>query len=613
MQAALAPKTTAKIESLYGLSHVAERSSKQEVAQAASDAVAAFDHFQSLKKQEIELIAQTADLNLRYSELLDKQQEESSGSGNPRTIADRASTIGSMYTDLVFGEDKEIDIVEHRLHCAHIQAGAIERQLENFNDDYLNGNVINLGVFRSETSSLTSSLARGDLAIMLHSFSDLLETDKLKELHELALASNKPDIDAKKRNALLNEISTKTKSYLEQHQTILETDNRAKEISDLIRSNKLDDAINLSNQYFKPYTETATYQRDIASITPYIERFEVLSSESLNEIGIRTSAPSNLLDENADILSQLSDAELKALSPREARIAIETKSRLWDNRIDWEQDIVGQADAQLLTTSYATLKRISELSSAFDSSLLEASNQNIPEELKADSRKEVINKFWGRFFETKNFIQTEMISEALRVTNHHSAPNSQANCETVILALTKSYLNDPENQNHKSLISAMLNQSAAGRYPISNDVFNIVRNSLSNEDNATSMQQVLESLNSLGISSGYAENISNEISNVLNPYQGLLAAVNIIDANEVLSLYTPEVLQSHEKTFQQTILAVNPVFQQISSYLKATNAHGAQIKPTLDQLRELNQNHPEISKINSWIDAFPKRYSKVLN
>ena len=103
---------------------------------------------------------------------------------------------------------------------------------------------------------------------------------------------------------------------------------------------------------------------------------------------------------------------MSKLPAEEQRLAQEFKSLFWDTELPWIESIKEQSDVRALITSFAALKRISNLVSCFETKLFEVENANLPPNEKAKERHDATLKFWSIYHDTANLIENELLSEA---------------------------------------------------------------------------------------------------------------------------------------------------------------------------------------------------------
>src|SRR5690606_15977167 len=119
--------------------------------------------------------------------------------------------------------------------------------------------------------------------------------------------------------------------------------------------------------------------------------------------------------------------------------------RLWDTDLPWSGEIIGQKDVEVISVSYAIVKRLAELTEGFDRGLLEIRNISGDKEEVIEARRTLVNNFWERYFETSRLVEYEMFKG-----------NSQVENDRNLIALTHSYLNDTSRSDIESLLNSIV-------------------------------------------------------------------------------------------------------------------------------------------------------------
>jgi hypothetical protein len=285
--------------------------------------------------------------------------------------------------------------------------------------------------------------------------------------------------------------------------------------------------------------------------------------------------------------------ELSSQNPSLAKQVLTHRHRLWDTQIDWENPAALELDMRLVTTSYAVLKRLSILTNSLQSGLEEIEHTR-PQEDKRRAREEMVDTFWGLYYETRGHVIHE-VSDAFKAITR-AIPENQM--ESLVVSLLK------DNESPEILKEAIHQSILDSSIKVSPQVFEVIRNIDSSRDYSSALSGQSSNPSADSLHATIAQCID-----MAHPFNMILKRLDQYQTGSHGTLYEGEVLSSAKQTFDASTQGINTIVNSFEEILRNAGAHPDEVKNVLETFLERNKNHPELDKIRNWANSFSTRYA----
>lgn len=496
-------------------------------------------------------------------------------------------------------DSKEYQNFSLRKNSVSIDINVNKRKLEQFCDDYLSGNPISSDVNNGISCSLSVAAARSDFSALIASFTDIANTGKTNEVFDVYRKINSPEISEQERSRLIRESIGLIDQYINQNGSLFDKSSEFKNIEAAYNQKNLDTLLELTRSYFSDVVSSSKFTNYSSKAQVLFENLASSPYELLEQLGIIIKRNDIIFDKDTDpdslIRSLFNPNEELRLDEKEFLKSL--KSRLWDTEKVWQDKSIGESDITAILTSYATLKRLSELMSSFESKLEEIGNSSLDQEQKSEERKDTIEKLWQTYFNTSKHIYSEL---GIEISNYLG---SKTQIDNLYLTILRDSING--NQESKTALEAIHSAIENNNLQISSEA--IKASKILNDPSHPSHQEYQERIN--GISPEFQDQTSY-IYQLSKPYHGLVGALDVIDKNTAQN-YSSEVFDNHLALMEQTLDKINPAFNQIMGYLEKTGASPDSIDKILETFVNENTTHPEIDKIRQFQEQFKTRFKRI--
>ncbi len=282
--------------------------------------------------------------------------------------------------------------------------------------------------------------------------------------------------------------------------------------------------------------------------------------------------------------------------------ALEThRRRLWDAEIPWGTPAALEPDIRLITTTYATIKRLSILTSSLQTALEEI-DLSAPESEKRSRREEVIDSYWNLYYDTSHYVAEE---GAKALSGFLGGSQINISEKDIIDALASDTLSVSAK---KILVDATLNNSI----PVSESTYSMINN------HQGTMELLSEK--SKEMQNGAVSELIPALAAVLEPYARIVERLNQIPEGSHKNLYqtssSPDAsdvnsdpLNTSYDTFVRSTNNINKIVNSLGAILDSAGASTESMQGILHKFVRHNSDHPENATIRAWAKSFPARYS----
>lgn len=274
------------------------------------------------------------------------------------------------------------------------------------------------------------------------------------------------------------------------------------------------------------------------------------------------------------------------------------KRRLWDTEIPWQVPAALESDIRLLTTTYATMKRMSVLTSSLQTALEEI-DLTVPEAERRNKREILIDSYWNLYHDTSNHVADEA-KKAIQSLS--KTTGSEISEREIIAALSSDGLSDAAK---KILVSAVLDTSIS----VSENTFSIIHT------NQNSLQDITRQAKTMT----KGTEASFQLEAVLEPYARIIDRLQQIPTGAHRSLYQSEQtengsmsndpLTSSYDTFIRSTQNINTIVNSLEKILVEAGASTSSMQSILQTFTNVNRNHPEHAALKEWAKSFPARFA----
>ena len=460
-----------------------------------------------------------------------------------------------------------------------IKLNQTQSNLEEFRRLRLSRNAYDPGPQGRYNVSLAEAMYQHDLALLVGA--DLSQRD----LDTLQIASDKLDEGAhqKKASALLEGLIAINQYRNSMPQWLFDRSTQAEAILDAYSRNESDALHRMTEQFVAPLQTTDWLSSQSSELQLLQVGLSQSRRQSFERFGFKISRSSEVFSEDAIALMSLSVDEVNALDPKQKQRAIILQNTFWDTKIPWEQTAESEVDIRLANTSYATLKRLSELVSAFQTKLNEIEDSNGNKAEKAAARGDAAESFWSLVSDTTTHISSEAKMAMMKFVNADSD-----------LAQTLSS-QEMRNAVYKEL------QTRATDDPAASYSLTLIQNAIQNGQFTVTADPT-----SVNVSSDTIQDTADVLTNIVYPYHALSEAIT--GSTNLRPEYTTEDVSSRAATFQKSVIEINHAFKAIHGFVHQANAGTNAVESLLDRFLESNTNHPEFETLKGWSRHFQTRF-----
>lgn len=536
---------------LMCLDHLSSRLSKEDYAKTNFEVMSAYNEYKSIYNERASIIQEKIKCKLELQELSNDGIDHS----------------------------KEEDFINLKLRLKTIETDLnhLETRTENFKRDFLYGEAVKVKRNGEKGSTLSSIIGKLELGLLIKADQELRNPEKLEDL--VGKLNSKKSDDA----IFLLQARDEIETYINKVPVSLKSSSAFDELNKQFKKYDLEYSLETSKEIVKDLINTNIYKTHFNESEPLLIAFSNLPIESLERYGISVERDSKIFNLTADAYAFKTDEDLKSLSLNQQRKLNELRSLYWDTKTPWSSEIAGGSDLKVIITSYATLKRLSEIVSAFETKIHEVNNQNVDSNTKSKLREQVIIKFWDLYHETGDLIKAEYGSELIKWNQSKIDEIYISSCK-----LSKS-TNAEARESGKLIKDALDIQLLNKNAQISKETFAEASKILNENDN------------------NYTD---ASLINKSQYYLGLLKAINIIPKDIINRSYQDLKFSDHNEVRLQTINGINPAFNAITEYLYNTNANPEALMDFVTQFKELNPGNKELDK---YLSSMPTKFHRILD
>jgi hypothetical protein len=518
--------------------------------------------------------SQLALLRIREEELLQNIPEDKSRAENFSSVSD-PEILDNISTVLSGKIDYRVRSIERKTHALRknspFDPGSKWSRSQMITDSFSKADAITLLDARLEASH-TSSLVTAATLLRRNKPGTLAEAVNLFNTsvrHSSGIASSEAlrDLEHQMRASIVR--SEHDKAHAVFHQTLVEP------LAEVLNASSTFNEMSMLSEYLTkvPQENLETMQYFFPS-SPVIFTPEYLAY-------LRRSGQEDI--------ANIQGASLRQNMEHHAR-------RLWDVGIPWKHSPLMDTDVRLLATTYATIKRLSVLTSSLQAGLEEI-ELSADHESKREKRETLIDSYWELYHDTRHMI----LEEGKKAVISYLQNSGNSLNQDMLVSMLAS------DKTTEDLSQILTELALDGTIPVSGQLRTVIEN---NHTTPEKIHGFCKTLHRQATDSG-----QNLIESILAPYGRIIQRLDQIPRGSHSDLYKREEgdsddpMNSSYLAFERSTRGVNSIVNSLARILDEAGASTDSVNAVLQKFVNENREHPNSAMIKDWARSFPVRFS----